>query len=204
MEELKKKYYDSTKKLTLSQQIIRGKELELEKKMVECYYIQDEIKVCIDKLKKEALYPNVNETAEEYIDLQIESERSEKKAGYKDRIKTLESIKQNNKLINQMFKEGATYKVDLMYIITTQIIAGKKNQPTPDEWANACTYFARLDSESAAGKFLQSACAKWPDLNDEFGQVPGRDKYVKGIEILSDAYPRWASDETDIRWNDHK
>ena len=110
VEELKKKYYDSTKKLTLSQQIIRGKELELEKKMVECYYIQDEIKVCIDKLKKEALYPNVNETAEEYIDLQIESERSEKKAGYKDRIKTLESIKQNNKLINQMFKEGTTYK----------------------------------------------------------------------------------------------
>jgi hypothetical protein len=110
VEELKKKYYDSTKKLTLSQQIIRGKELELEKKMVECYYIQDEIKVCIDKLKKEALYPNVNETAEEYIDLQIESERSEKKAGYKDRIKTLESIKQNNKLINQMFKEGTTCK----------------------------------------------------------------------------------------------
>ena len=110
VEELKQKYYDSTNKLTLSQQIIRGKELELEKKMVECYYIQDEIKVCIDKLKKEALYPNVNETAEEYIDLQIESERSEKKAGYKDRIKTLESIKQNNKLINQMFKEGTTCK----------------------------------------------------------------------------------------------
>ena len=108
VDELKKKYFDSSKKLSLSQQIIRGKELELEKKMLECYCIQDEIKVCIDKLKKEALYPNVNETAEEYIDLQIESERSEKKAGYKDRIKALETIKQNNKLINQMFKEGTT------------------------------------------------------------------------------------------------
>jgi len=108
VEELKKKYFDSNNKLSLSEQIIRGKELELEKKMVECYYIQDEIKICINKLKKEALYPNVNETAEEYIDLQIESERTEKKAGYKDRIKTLESIKQNNKLINQMFLEGTT------------------------------------------------------------------------------------------------
>ena len=76
--------------------------------MVECYGIQDEIKDCIDKLKREALYPNVNETSEEYIELQIESERNEKKPGYKDRIKTLESIKQNNKLINQMFREGTT------------------------------------------------------------------------------------------------
>lgn len=32
VEELKKKYYDSNNKLSLSQQIIRGKELELEKK----------------------------------------------------------------------------------------------------------------------------------------------------------------------------
>ena len=108
VEELKKKYYDNQNKLSLSEQIIRGKELELEKKMIECYAIQNEIKECIDKLKKEALYPNVNETSEEYIDLQIESEKSEKKQGYKDRIKALESIKQNNKLINQMFREGTT------------------------------------------------------------------------------------------------
>ena len=108
VEELKKKYYDNQNKLSLSDQLIRAKELELEKKMVECYAIQDEIRECIDKLKKEALYPNVNETAEEYIELQIESERTEKKTGYKERIKTLESIKQNNKLINQMFREGTT------------------------------------------------------------------------------------------------
>ena len=108
VEELKKKYFDNRNKLSLSEQIIRGKELELEKKMVECYAIQDEIKACIDRLKKEALYPNVNETAEEYIDLQIESERTEKKNGYKERINSLESIKQNHKLINQMFKEGTT------------------------------------------------------------------------------------------------
>ena len=88
--------------------------------MIECYGIQDEIRECIDKLKKEALYPNVNETSEEYIDLQIESEKNEKKPGYKDRIKSLESIKQNNKLINQMFREGTTcrnfeeFKVQVM------------------------------------------------------------------------------------------
>ena len=108
VEELKKKYYDSTNKLSLSDQIIKGKELELEKIMVDCYYLQDEIRECIERLKAEALYPNVNETSEEYIDMLIEAERSERKTGYKDRIKSLETIKQNNKLINQMFKNGTT------------------------------------------------------------------------------------------------
>lgn len=108
VEELKKKYFDSSNKLSLSDQIIKGKELELEKIMVDCYYIQDEIRECIEKLKAEALYPNVNETSEEYIDMLIESEKSERKKGYKDRIKSLESIKKNNKLINQMFKNGTT------------------------------------------------------------------------------------------------
>lgn len=55
VEELKKKYYDNRNKLSLSDQLIRLKEFELEKKMVECYGIQDEIRECIDRLKKEAL-----------------------------------------------------------------------------------------------------------------------------------------------------
>lgn len=57
--------------------------------MVDCYYTQNEIRNFIEKLKKD---PNVSETSEEYIQLQIESEKTEKKPGYKERIKTLESI----------------------------------------------------------------------------------------------------------------
>ena len=106
IEKLKKQYYDKTSELSLSQQIIKKKELELEKNIVECYYIQDEIKKCIEQLKKEALYPNVCETSEEYINLLIESEQSQKKDGYKDRIKSLESLKENHKLFNKIFKNG--------------------------------------------------------------------------------------------------
>ena len=40
------------------------------------------------------MYPNVKETSEEYSDMLIESEKSERKNGYKERIKSLESIKQ--------------------------------------------------------------------------------------------------------------
>ena len=93
LEELKKKYFDSQKKLSLSEQIIKGKELDLEKKMIEYYAIHEEIKVCIDILKKEALCPNVN-SSDEYIDVLIAKEKNEKKTGYEKRIKILESIKQ--------------------------------------------------------------------------------------------------------------
>ena len=88
VEELKKKYYDGKKNLSLSEQIIKEKEHELEVIIVDCYCIQDEIRECIEKLKAEALYPNTNETLEKYIDMLIESEKSEKKDGYKDRIKS--------------------------------------------------------------------------------------------------------------------
>ena len=108
VDELKKKYYDSKNKLSLSEQIIKGKEHELEVIIVDCYYIQDEIRDCIEKLKAVALYPNTNETSDEYIDMLIQSENSEKKTGFKDRIKSLEFLKQNNKLINEMFKTGTT------------------------------------------------------------------------------------------------
>ena len=109
IEELKKKYYDSQKKLSLSENLIRGKELDLERKMIECYAIHEEIKVCIDILKKEALCPNVN-SSDEYIDVLIAKEKNENKTGYEKRTKILESIKQNNRLINQMFKEGTSCK----------------------------------------------------------------------------------------------
>ena len=123
IDELRAKYYDSSNKLTLSEQIIKGKELELEKIIVECYGIQDEIRDCIEKLKKEALYPNVNETSEEYIDMQIEAEKSDKKKGYKDRIKSLEIMKKNNKLINDMFKNGTTCRT--FEVFRKEILEGK-------------------------------------------------------------------------------
>ena len=78
--------------------------------MVEVYGIQEEIRKCIDVLKQKALYPNIHETAEEYIDIQIKSEESEKKPGYKERIKSLKNMKENHKLINKMFKEGTTIR----------------------------------------------------------------------------------------------
>lgn len=110
VEELKKKYYDSQNNLSLSQQLILNKEFELEKTMVDVYGIQEEIRKCIDVLKQKALYPNIHETAEEYIDIQIKSEESEKKPGFKERIKSLKNMKENHKLINKMFKEGTTIR----------------------------------------------------------------------------------------------
>ena len=110
VEELKKKYYDGKNILSLSEQIIKGKEHELELNIFDCYCIQDEIRDCIEQLKVEG-YPNTNETSEEYIDMLIEAEKSEKKNGYKNRIKSLEFVKQNNKLINEMFRTVTTCRM---------------------------------------------------------------------------------------------
>ena len=53
----------------------------------------------------------------------IESEKSEKKDGYKDRIKSLELLKQNYKLINQMFKTGTACKT--LEEFRREIMAGR-------------------------------------------------------------------------------
>ena len=105
IEELKKKYYDCKNKLSLSEQIIKEKELELDCRL-QLYSGWNKRLYW----KVEALYPNSNETSEEYIDEIIEAENIQKKNGYKDRIKILKSLKQNYKLINQMFKTGTTWR----------------------------------------------------------------------------------------------
>ena len=106
LEDLKRKYFDSQKQLPLRQQIIREQELDLEQKMKDCYAIYEDIKDCIGKLKNEALYPKIN-SSDEYIDILILKEKKEKKTGYEERLKNLESIKKNDRLIRQFKQEPA-------------------------------------------------------------------------------------------------
>jgi hypothetical protein len=55
IEELKKKYFDSKSKLSESEQIIIGLEKNLENIQLECIILQEEIKNCVNQLKKIAL-----------------------------------------------------------------------------------------------------------------------------------------------------
>jgi hypothetical protein len=69
-----------------------------------CLSTQEEIKNSIDKLKAIALNSNSYYSSEEYLDLLIESEKSEKKKGYQERIKGYEELKKHHKILREADK----------------------------------------------------------------------------------------------------
>ena len=88
--DLEKRYYDEKSKLTKEAQYINGLKKDFMKITMNCLNIQEQIKNSVDKLKQIALNSNSYESSEEFIDLLIASEKSEKKKGYKERIKGYE------------------------------------------------------------------------------------------------------------------
>lgn len=97
-------------------------------------------------------------------------------------------------------KQGGTYKLDLIYIITTTIISLLKEQPDPETFTNICKYYARLNDESAAGKMFSMICRKFPKINYGFGQSDEGEwnaDYLPGLQVLIDAYPEWENADFD-------
>ena len=91
-------------------------------------------------------------------------------------------------------KEGSTYKLDIIYIITTTIVSFLKKQPDPKTFENICKYYARLKDESAAGKMWTMITHKFEEMNKGFGESnePGwSDIYKPALDIIIAAYPEW-------------
>ena len=76
-----------------------------------CLNTQEQIKTSVDKLKRIALNSNSYESSEEYIELFIESEKSEKKKGYKERIRGYEELKKQHQILREAYRnENSTTK----------------------------------------------------------------------------------------------
>ena len=91
-------------------------------------------------------------------------------------------------------KEGSTYKLDIIYIITTTIVSFLKTQPDPKTFENICTYYARMKDESAAGKMFSMVNQKFPAMGKGYGESdePGWNAdYKPALDILIAAYPEW-------------
>ena len=91
-------------------------------------------------------------------------------------------------------KEGNTYKLDIIYIITTTIVSFLKEQPDPKTFENICKYYARMKDESAAGKMFSMITHKFEEINKGFGESdePGWSAdYKPALDILIAAYPEW-------------
>ena len=97
-------------------------------------------------------------------------------------------------------KEGSTYKLDIIYIITTTIVSFLKTQPDPKTFENICTYYARMKDESAAGKMFSMVNQKFPAMGKGYGESdePGwTADYKPALDILIAAYPEWENADFD-------
>ncbi|KAM8728155.1 uncharacterized protein AB9X84_001550 isoform 1-T2 [Acanthopagrus schlegelii] len=111
LRELKDKYEKATKeKLTIQDLFERQEEeiVHLQNKLVS---LMDQSAHCITRLQEIALRPNPL-TTPEYIDMLIEGEKSEAKAGYLARIQSLEAMKERAKIISKVAKRDKLTKTD--------------------------------------------------------------------------------------------
>ncbi len=114
-------------------------------------------------------------------------------------INSLKKVWTDSDKVKLPERKGNTYKQDLLWIITTQIISFKaKQQPTPDEFMEFCKYYARLNDESAMAKALNDLFRIHVKMNLEI--EPGEGKYYPGIKLLVDAYP----DFDKLDWENEK
>ena len=104
LEELKKRYYDSKNELSVKKQLFQGAKEELVNLNLECLDTQEKITNSINILHKIALNKSVFESAEEHIDLLIEVEMSEHKTGWQERIRGLNVLKNEKRMLREVYQ----------------------------------------------------------------------------------------------------
>ena len=100
----KKKYCHSQSEMDTKTQLLMGAKKDLIDLNIECINTQDLITKSINRLQQIALNKTVFESSEEHIDLLIETEKSEHKEGWKTRIEGLELLKQQKKMLREIYK----------------------------------------------------------------------------------------------------
>ena len=103
LKDLEKKFYDSKSNLSRFEQIRNGLYNEFKSIQVKCLQVQDEIKKSVDRLKQIGLNSNPL-SQNDYIDLLIESEKNQRKPGWKGRIKGLEDLKKIHQTIKEAYE----------------------------------------------------------------------------------------------------
>ena len=130
-DELKNKYYDSKSNLDTKTQLLMGAKKDLIDLNIECLNNQDLITKSINKLQQIALNKSVFESSEEHIDLLIENEKTEHKEGWKTRIEGLELLKQQKKLLREIYN-GENQNLCSMKKFIEDSLNKEKNLNKPD------------------------------------------------------------------------
>ena len=113
LDDLKKLYYDSKSELDTKTQLIQGAKKDLIALNKHCLDIQDLITNGINRLKQIALNKSVFATSEEYIDLLIQTEQSENKPGYEVRIQGLKLLKNQKRVLREIYERRNAQLLDV-------------------------------------------------------------------------------------------
>ena len=103
LEELKKKYDDSTSKIFDRAKILKNIKNNIYILNKECIDTQEKITETINRLKQIALNKDIL-SSEEHIELLIQSEKMEKKDGFIQRVEALELLKKQKKLMREAYQ----------------------------------------------------------------------------------------------------
>ncbi|KAM6989388.1 uncharacterized protein LKV04_009062 [Tautogolabrus adspersus] len=109
LQELKDKYETANKEKMSVQELIEQQEEEISRLQDMIVSLMDQSANSITRLQDIALRPNPL-TTPQYIDMMIEGERSEAKAGYKARIRALEEMREKAKIIYKVSKRETPEK----------------------------------------------------------------------------------------------
>ena len=131
LNDLKKKYCDSKSDLDTKTQLLIGAKDDLINLNIECINTQDLITKTINRLQEIALQKTVFESSEEHIDLLIENEKSEHKEGWQTRIEGLELLKQQKKMLREIY-HGENQKMNDMRKFIEDSLIKEKNLNDPN------------------------------------------------------------------------
>ena len=137
LNELKNKYCSSKCDLDMKTQLLMGAKNDLINLNLECMTTQDLITKIINRLKEIALNKTVFESSEEHIQLLIENEKSEHKEGWQTRIEGLELLKNQKKILREVYNEENQSMNDMKKFIEDSL----NKEKHLDDPESACSIF---------------------------------------------------------------
>ncbi len=103
-----KRYENAKSNLSKSEQTLNGLKDDYIKCALHCLQLQEIIQKCVEKLKQIALKKDMSESSEEFIEMMIDNELSDKKPGYLDRVAGLRDMKNQYKILKDAYKGNLT------------------------------------------------------------------------------------------------
>lgn len=110
-QDLKTKYDIATGEKDAAEQILKKLEDEYEEVQVEVTVMMDDSSACLNRLKEIALKPDPLSTPD-YIDMLIESEKTEAKPGWKIRIESLNAMKERAECLAKVGRQEVLLNIN--------------------------------------------------------------------------------------------